>query len=49
MKLPLFSIPSLAIETFMPCPEKTELNDVVKIKVKKIELTELQVEFEIVN
>ncbi|MGN0728646.1 ribonuclease catalytic domain-containing protein [Treponema sp.] len=47
MKLPLFSIPSLAVESFISCPEKIELNDSVKVKVRKIDIAEQQLEFEV--
>lgn len=48
-KLPLFSIPSLALETYMDCPAQIGLNGCVRVKVKKIEITALLAEFEIIE
>ena len=43
--LVLEHIPELAQETFMDVPGGVELNQTVKIKVSRINLPELQVEF----
>ncbi len=46
-KLPQFSIPDLAFETYIPC-DGAELNKVVKVKASKIDIPELTVEFSVV-
>lgn len=47
-KLPQFCIPELAQEAFFDVPGGVELNQVVKVKVSRINLPELQVEFVVV-
>lgn len=44
-KLPQFCIPELAQEAFFDVPGGVELNQTVKVKVSRINLPELQVEF----
>ncbi|WP_407400322.1 ribonuclease catalytic domain-containing protein [Treponema sp.] len=46
-KLPQFCIPELAQEAFFDVPGGVELNQTVKVKVSRINLPELQVEFQI--
>jgi exoribonuclease-2 len=48
-KIPLFFIPSLAQETFIPCQQNPALNEAKKIRVKKIEISEQVLEFEIIG
>lgn len=48
-KLPQFCIPEIAQETFLDVPGGIELNQTVKIKVSRINLPELQVEFQVAD
>lgn len=49
LKAPLFSIPSLALETYIPCSDKIALNESVKVKVQRIDLPALSFEFKIIE
>ncbi|MBQ5385060.1 MAG: RNB domain-containing ribonuclease [Treponema sp.] len=44
-KVPMFSIPSLAMETAIPVDGKVELNQTIKVKAANIKLPELTVDF----
>ena len=47
LKQPLFSVPSLAMEAFIPEGQGVALNESVQVKVARIDLSELLVEFAI--
>ena len=49
LKQPLFSVPSLAMETFISEGKGVALNESVTVKVARIDLSELLVEFAIVS